>query len=154
MNTKILATLAAASLLAAGCAQLTRGDGKTVSTPPDPRIKCAVDHPVCHITVRVKDCKVTVEPDEKHVAYRPGGATMLWTIRDSPGVGFARNGITFKPSQVADARRVFTLDERTLVSATLSMHNNTTPGKFPYTVHVVDNGKRCDPHDPGIVNEM
>jgi hypothetical protein len=153
MKTRTLSALAAASLLAAGCAQL-RGDEKTAATPPpNPNIKCEVGHPVCHITVRVTGCKVSVEPDWKRVAMRPGGVTVLWTIRDSPGVVFARNGITFKMR--AEAREVFRVEDRTLVSSTVAMHNNTAvAGKFPYTVHVVDNGKRCEPHDPGIINEM
>jgi hypothetical protein len=153
MNTKMLSALAIAGALSAGCAQWQREEGKATAAP-DPRIKCAAEQSVCHITVRVKDCRVSVDPDEKRVASRPGGATMLWTIRDSPGVVFARNGITFKPRIEGDARRVFRIEDRSLASPTLAMHNDTTPGKYPYTVHVIDNGKRCDPHDPGVVNEM
>lgn len=153
MNTKMVSALAMAGLLASGCAQWPRGDGK-VAAAPDPRIKCEAGHPVCHITVRVKDCRVTVDPDKKRVAYRPGGATMIWTIRDSPGVTFAHNAITFKPRSERDARTVFKPEDRSLASSTFAMHNNTTPGEYFYNVHVVDNGKRCDPHDPSVVNEM
>lgn len=152
MKTRTLAALAAASLLAAGCAPL-RSDDKTTASPPNPNIKCETGHPVCHITVRVNACKVSVEPDWKRVAMRPGGVTMLWTIRDSPGVVFAHNGITFKMR--AEARGVFRIEDHSLASSTLAMHNNTSAaGKFPYTVHVVDNGRRCEPHDPGVINEM
>lgn len=156
MKITTLSALAAAGLLVAGCAPWLRGDANTgaAAAPPNPRIKCERDHPVCHVTVRVKDCRVTVDPDEKRVASRPGGATMLWSIRESSGVTFAHNGIAFKPRSKPDARTVFTAEDRGLASPTFAMHNDTTPGKFPYTVNVVDNGKRCDPHDPGVINEM
>ena len=57
MNTKMVSALAMASLLASGCAQWPRGDGR-VAAAPDPRIKCEAGHPVCHITVRVIDSTV------------------------------------------------------------------------------------------------
>ena len=152
MNTRILSTLAAASILAAGCAS-SPGD-KAVAGPNQPGMKCQVGQNVCHITVRVKDCKVTVEPTDKHVAQRPGGVTMLWTIRDSPGVVFASTGIGWKPGVDSQARHVFRTDHKMLASATVSMHNNTALGKYRYTVFVVDNGKLCDPYDPSIINEM
>lgn len=153
MNTRTVSALAIAGILSAGCALWDRDRAKTAAPPPDPNVKCEVSDTVCHITVRVSQCKVTVEPDWKRVAMRPGGVTMLWTIRDSPGVVFAHNGITLKMR--AEARDVFRVEEHSLASATLAMHNSTTiAGKFPYTVHVIDNGKRCDPFDPGIINEM
>ncbi|MEO7741658.1 MAG: hypothetical protein ABIR98_01805 [Usitatibacter sp.] len=153
MNTRMLLALAIAGVLSAGCAQWLRGEGKVAM--PDPRIKCEASHTVCHITVSVINCKVTVVPDEKHVAYRPGGVAMLWTIRDSPGVTFAsRDGIDFKLRSNPDARTVFKAEERPLASSTFPMHNSTTLGKYPYTVNVVDHGKVCAPHDPGVINEM
>lgn len=154
MKTRTLSTLAVASLLVAGCASM-RGDDKFAArpAPPNPNVKCELKDTVCHITVRVDQCKVTVEPDWKRVAMRAGGVTMLWTIRDSPGVVFAHRGIVFK--ERAAAREVFRIEDRSLVSSTLAMHNSTAvAGKFAYTVHVIDNGKRCEPYDPGVVNEM
>lgn len=151
MNTRTISALAAAGFLAAACAT-DSGHGPTSANLPGQ--KCATNHPVCHITVRVKDCKVTVEPDVKYVARRAGGATMLWTVRDSPGVVFASSGIVWKREVDTEARSVFRTDHKSLASATVSMHNNTALGKYPYTVNVVDNGKLCAPHDPSVVNEM
>ena len=152
MNTRILAALAAAGTLAAGCASAP-GD-KAEAGSNEPGKKCEAGQSVCHITVRVSDCKVTVEPVDKRVASRPGGVTMLWTIRDSPGVVFASTGIGWKPGVDSQARHVFRTDHKMLASATVSMHNNTALGKYPYNVFVVDNGKLCAPHDPSIINEM
>ena len=154
MNIKTVTALAMAGMLSAGCALWDRDkSARSPVAPPNPNVKCEVNDTVCHITVRVSQCKVTVEPDWKRVAMRPGGVTMLWTIRDSPGVVFAHNGITFK--ERVEARSVFRVEDHTLASSTVAMHNNTSvAGKFAYTVHVVDGGKRCEPHDPGIINEM
>lgn len=80
---------------------------------------------------------------------------MLWTIRDSKGVTFARNGIEFKERFTEEkGGLIFTRERTRLVGTTFAMHNSTATGKFPYTVNVIDNGERCDPHDPGVVNEM
>ena len=166
MNTRILSGLAAATLFAAGCSTMS-GDGKVaagdtraaggdtkMAATNEPGMKCMANQTVCHITVRVKDCKVTVTPEEKRVAQRPGGVTMLWTIRESPGVVFASTGIGWKREIDTEARHVFRTDHKSLASATVSMHNNTAVGKYPYNVFVVDNGKLCPAYDPSVINEM
>ena len=152
MKTKMSMTIAVATLFVAGCAQWPRGADKVQPSAGDPRIKCEASHSVCHIAVRVRDCKVEVDPDWKRVAFRPEGVRMLWTLQDSKGVSFARNGILFeRPDGQKGA--VFTPDRREGWD-TFAMRNSTAAGKYKYTVNVIDNGKRCEPHDPGVINEM
>ena len=63
MNTKTVAALAIAGILSAGCALWERDKGKMPMAAPNPNLKCEVKDTVCHITVRVSQCRVTVEPD-------------------------------------------------------------------------------------------
>lgn len=154
MKTKTLLTIVMATLLVAGCAQWARNGEKIQSTAANPRIKCEASHPVCHITVRVRNCRVEVDPDWKRVAFRPGGVQMLWTLADSKGVSFAPNGIVFKRPFEDAKGAIFTPDRSIEAGATFAMRNSTTPGKFEYTVKVIENGRPCDPHDPGVINEM
>ena len=154
MNTKTLLTITVATLFVAGCAQWPRDGDKVRPTAADPRIKCEASHSVCHITVRVRNCRVEVDPDWKRVAFRPGGVRMLWTLRDSKGVTFARNGIMFERPYDDRKGAVFTPDRGEVASDMFAMHNSTAVGKYKYTVNVIDNGKRCEPHDPSVVNQM
>lgn len=154
MKTKTLLTIVMATLLVAGCAQWARNGEKVQPTAANPRIKCEASHPVCHITVRVRNCSVEVDPDWKRVARRPGGVQMLWTLADSKGVSFAPNGIMFKRPFEDAKGAIFTPDRSVEAGSTFAMHNSTSLGKFAYTVNVIDNGKTCKPHDPGVVNEM
>lgn len=155
MKTKMLLATSFATLLLAGCAHHSRPDDKTGPRPAT-AARCEAKEAVCHITVRVRACRVQVDPDWKRVAGRPGGVQMLWTLRDSEGVKFAPdNGIAFK-ERFRDEKGglIFTRTETRIVGTTFAMHNSTVPGKYAYTVNVIDNGKRCEPHDPGVVNEM
>lgn len=154
MITKTMLTTSLAVLLAAGCTHPMRSGGEARPGVAGGS-KCEANEPVCHISVRVRGCRVDVDPDWKRVARRPGGVQMLWTIRDSKGVVFARNGIEFKERfREEKGGLIFTRERTRLVGATFAMHNSTAPGSFPYTVNVIDNGERCAPHDPGVVNEM
>ena len=154
MRTKTLLATSLATLLVAGCGHYSRPDDKEAK-PVATGARCEANETVCHITVRVRGCRVQVDPDWKRVARRPGGVQMRWTIRDSKGVTFARNGIEFKePFREDKGGLIFTRERTALVGTTFAMHNSTATGKFPYTVNVIDNGERCDPHDPGVVNEM
>lgn len=144
----LILTGALASALLAGCETLRPGPKPADAPRADVAAKCEKKEPVCHIDVKVKDCKVTVTPDEKRVASRPEGVAMQWTIRGSPGVRFAYDGIVF------DKRtRVFTVERGALAGDTFTMFNTTEPGKYKYSVNVVDNGKACPSHDPIIVND-
>lgn len=154
MRTKTLLTITMATLLVAGCAPWARNGERVRPAAADPRIKCEASHPVCYITVRVRNCRVEVDPDWKRVAFRPGGVQMLWTLADSKGVSFAPNGIAFKRPFEDAKGAIFTPDRSVEAGSTFAMRNSTTPGKFEYTVNVVENGRICAPHDPGVVNEM
>lgn len=142
MSKKTLFLAAVAPALLGSCALL---DGPRQNKPQE---KCSANHPVCHIDVHVAKCEVTVDPEWKRVASRPGGVTMIWTLR-TPGAGFAANGIQFKKETP-----VFTPKGNGEGRPTFVMHNRGDPGNYLYTVNVIDNGKKCDPHDPGVVNEM
>jgi hypothetical protein len=152
MRTTTLLVTSLATLLVAGCGHLSRPDDKNarpVATGP----RCQANETVCHITVRVRGCQVRVDPDWKRVAFRPGGVRMLWTLRDSKGVIFAPRGITFEPS--GDKKGVvFTPDRGEVAADMFAMHNSTAVGEYKYTVNVIDNGKECKPHDPGVINQM
>jgi hypothetical protein len=154
VKTKTLLAISLATLLAAGCAHRPRTDETVGPGAGVPGIKCEKTHTVCHIAVRVRDCNVKVDPEWKHVARRPGGVRMLWTLQDSKGVRFSRNGIVFKHPDDEKNRVVFTLDREEVAWDTFAMHNTTAFGDYKYTVNVIDNGRTCKPLDPGVVNEM
>jgi hypothetical protein len=154
MKTKTLLATSLVTLLVAGCGHMPRPDGKAASTAAT-GARCEANEPVCHITVRVRGCRVQVDPDWKRVARRPGGVQMLWTIRDSKGVTFARNGIEFKERfREKEGGLIFRPERTKLVGTTFAMHNSTAIGEFPYTVNVMERGERCEPHDPGVINQM
>jgi hypothetical protein len=154
VKTKTLLAVSLATLLAAGCTHRPRPDDKGGPGAAAPGIKCEATHTVCHIAVRVRDCRVEVDPDWKRVASRPGGVRMLWTLRGSKGVTFARNGIMFERPYDDRKGAVFTPDRGEVAPDMFAMHNSTAVGKYKYTVNVIDNGRTCKPLDPGVVNEM
>lgn len=112
--------------------------------------KPACDTPVCHVTVTVSDCRISVDPYELHVKRGNSNSQIHWTLRSSPGYAFTADGIFLKGNTGGE------LHSPELANPThFKLKNkNSYPGKYEYGINVTRDGRPCPPLDPPIVNDM
>jgi hypothetical protein len=139
------------------------GVGKFQAAPPD----CPASATECVLTVRVRgNCNIQVLPKEEYVvAPHPGGVDMVWNIDGNavfpPGGGIKFHGPPFRPLkkeyqeyELSSPKGVFIPSKIKPLSATQErLRNQSKPGYYYYTVEVVQGGKACPPHDPGVVDQ-
>jgi hypothetical protein len=156
---RIVLALCTAFLLSS-CAwwnQVTGGNDSTSSNGPGRGIageKHCKKGDDCGADVFVKDCVITVSVDKLIVARDNKDVFITWTLKDSPGVKFAKDGIFFKPESARAAVKQFTRVESRSDDVFVWKDANTEPGTFKYGVKVIENGKACPPLDPIIINDI
>jgi hypothetical protein len=150
MNNKMLWSIAVVGLVVAGCCLAPRGQG---SEPPIQAAICKEKE--CVVAVQVAACAIRVNPDWLGVAKGNRDVEIVWEIRNSPGVTFAKEDpIFFKDRYREAAARQFR-EPKALSDTKYRWQNaNSAPGVYHYGVRVVDNGRACPPLDPVIVDEM
>jgi hypothetical protein len=134
----------------------TQRPGEPPRKHPEDRIKAGVcKKKECFALVTIDDCRITVDPEWLVVAHGNKDVYLIWEI-GSEGYTFAReDGIKFKPSAGAAAKRQFSLDRKRSNDRTFVFTDkNSAPGKFPYAVRALKGGKPCPDMDPTIVNDM
>jgi hypothetical protein len=124
---------------------------------------CSSGQTECVITVRVGPrCHITMSHDVYVVAPHPGGVDMLWRLQGD--AEFAKsNPIDFKSPGFAAKAEYYGADNpkgvflpstvKTLSDKEHRKRNLGKPGKYYYTVNVVQDGKPCKEYDPGVVNQ-
>jgi hypothetical protein len=109
----------------------------------------------CSVAVRVVACAITVEPEWLGVAKGNRDVEIIWEIRDSPGVTFAKDEpVFFKPQDRESAGKQFSSPKPYSGTRYRWLNANNAPGVYHYGLRVVDNGKACPPLDPIIIDEM
>jgi hypothetical protein len=105
---------------------------------------------VCMVTVKVADCRISVDPETLTV--RNPNREIHWDIdHDSAGAGytFADTGVWIKDY---DPKREFS-DPRRLTPTKFKWHDkNSFPGTYKYGVRVMKGPATCPDLDPFIVN--
>lgn len=153
MKIKAPLLLAVLGVLLGGCAwwehQFSHPTGATAIRGPVCKQK------ECLVTVTVSACRIKVDPDWLGIAKGNYDVDIVWEIRNSPGVTFAKeHAIYFKEKDRAAAARQFR-EPRLLDDRKFRWRDaNTGPGEFHYGVNVIENGKSCPPLDPSVVNDM
>ena len=149
MNNKALWSVAVGSLIFSGC-----GLGPPVSAlaaPPPSAGVCKQKQ--CMVTVRVAACSITLDPDWLGVAKGNRDVEIIWEIRGSPGVVFAKGDAIFLKDPAVVGKH-FREPKAPGDTKYRWLHANSGPGIYYYGVRVVDNGKACPPYDPVIIDEM
>ena len=149
-RTRMMLSLAAASLAVAGC-QLMQGGGTPAGGGPGVGTKSICTAAQCQVFVTVNDgpsaCTV-VDPGSLAVKLRQ---KVLITWHLSPRSDFTTDGITFKQGQGS----VFSGNQRTQKGVYQVWDDYSTPnnaGHFNYRIKVTtDSGHACD-IDPEVVN--
>lgn len=100
--------------------------------------------PVCHVDVRVENCRVIVE-SQTPVQRGSRDVRMIWTLVTG-NAQFASNGIdVLSPGTEIHGKlhgpRHYKWENR-----------NSGPNRFKYNVNVIQDGRPCPSHDPFIVN--
>jgi hypothetical protein len=136
---------------------------KFAADPPD----CKASDAECVLTVRVRgNCNIQVLPKETYiVAPHPGGVDMVWNIDGDAvfpaGGGIKFHGPPFTPMNkeyleypLSSPKGVFIPSKTKALSAHQErLRNQSKPGYYYYTVEVIQNGKPCPAHDPGVVDQ-
>ena len=152
MNAHAIGSIAVAAVLLAGCCLAPRGEGGSAGD----RVTAAIcKEKECKVAVRVAACTITVDPEWLGVARGNRDVAIVWEIRNSPGVTFAKEGpIFFKERDREPAARQFSKPQPMGDTTYRWTMANNSPGVFHYGIRVVDNGRACPPLDPTIVADM
>lgn len=98
----------------------------------------------CQVSVRVEGCRVIIEP-ETRVPRGMQNVRMIWTVVTA-NAEFASNGI-----DIQGGGGVFHSNQHQ-GKVYQWVNTNPGPGRFKYSVNVVQAGERCPTFDPFIVN--
>lgn len=169
MIKNIVIAAAVLSVSTAGCAQVDK-PREAARPKADAKLAaadCAASETECRLEVRVgPNCAISVHPNERRyeVAFRKQGVEMIWTIRGN--ATFDKNkGIRFTSPEFPLARKndysglsnpegVFRPSNVKAASdREFRRFNRGTPGYYYYAINVIQDGKACGEHDPGIANQ-
>ncbi|MEP6655730.1 MAG: hypothetical protein ABJC33_00755 [Betaproteobacteria bacterium] len=108
----------------------------------------------CFIDVSVNDCKIAVDPTERHIARPNKEAVIHWSMDMASYMAyrFAENGIAFErnPDNEFHDRGHSHFGKHFVWT-----DKNSLPGNYKYTVNVVRrfSGEPCPPLDPSVFND-
>lgn len=136
MKANITLTAALLAVAAGGCATPTGFAG-------------SCDQPVCHATVTVSNCRISVDPPEIHVRRGNSNSQIHWTLATS-GYAFASDGIFLKGNTGGELYD----PERANPTLFKLKNRNSRPGTYQYGIKVTGASGACAPLDPPIINDM
>lgn len=144
MATKALFLVIAVSATLSGCS----------SAPMHPMDQTPCNEGTCFIDVSVTDCRIAVDPVERHIARSNKGPVIHWRMdmASYTAYRFAENGIAFNtnPNNEFHDRGHSHFGKHFVWT-----DKNSVPGNYKYTVNVVRRwtGEPCPSLDPSVFND-
>jgi hypothetical protein len=159
LRASLLATLLTTLLTAlGGCAIHVGHRGEVAASPPgaDRRLHMAHHPDASNPRVLVDKGFVSVDQEPLRFFKAQGKVKITWRLPANSPYSFPNDGIVIEAAERQTADQVaeeFSCALQKNPQLFSCENRNSRPGRYKYTVRVLDNGKPLEPLDPVIINQ-